>query len=294
MKVFMIANPKSGKGAAHMVVPKVREFFSKNHVDIDVYITKKVGDAIGAAKKAARSGKYDVIIASGGDGTLNEVINGIMLSGRNKEQKFGIIPLGTENVLAQEKSIPFNAIKAAKLIILRKTTKIDIGKAGKRYFFLMAGVGFDAHVATKVKPLLKRIVGSVAYPLAAWGELFRYKHSDITIKIDGKKTSKGSFVVIGNTKLYGGKLRMTPHADMHDGLLDVCLFKGKDIFSFLRYAAGTLTAQHIRFSDIEYYKAKTISVSAKPRALCHVDCEILGNTPIKVKVCPNAINLIVK
>ncbi|MCX6706527.1 MAG: diacylglycerol kinase family lipid kinase [Candidatus Woesearchaeota archaeon] len=293
MRMLIIANAVSGKGVAYKVMPRLKDFFEKNHVSAEFYITKKQRDAIGVAKKAAKSGKYDVISASGGDGTVNEVINGIMLSGRSKKQKFAIIPIGTENVLAKETGIYFNPMDAAKLIVAGKTMKIDIGRAGKRYFVLMAGIGFDAHVATKVQPLLKRMIGSAAYSFAAWNELFSYRHSDITVRIDGKKTVKGSFVVIGNTKLYGAKLKIASKASIKDGLLDVCIFKGKDLISFFRYALGTLTAQHTRFSDIEYLKAKNIRVSSRPKVLCHVDCEVIGKTPIEVSVVPKAINLIV-
>ena len=234
-----------------------------------------------------------MISASGGDGTVNEVINGIMLSGKSGKQRFAIIPLGTENVLCQETGIPFDSMDAARLIVAGKTMKMDIGRAGKRYFVLMAGIGFDAHVATKVQPLLKKIIGSAAYSFAAWNELFRYRHSEITVRIDGKKTVKGSFVVIGNTKLYGAKLKIAAKASITDGLLDVCIFKGKDILSFFRYALGTLTAQHTRFSDIEYFKARRIKVNSRPKVLCHVDCEVIGKTPIEVSVVPKAINLVI-
>src|SRR3989344_2078985 len=212
MRILIIANPMSGRGAAGKVMPRLRDFFERNYVDADFYTTKKQKDAIGIAKKAAKSGKYDVISASGGDGTVNEVINGIMLSGKSGKQRFAIIPLGTENVLCQETGIPFDSMDAARLIVAGKTMKMDIGRAGKRYFVLMAGIGFDAHVATKVQPLLKKIIGSAAYSFAAWNELFRYRHSEITVKIDGKKTVKGSFVVIGNTKLYGAKLKIAAKA----------------------------------------------------------------------------------
>ncbi|MBD3313381.1 YegS/Rv2252/BmrU family lipid kinase [Candidatus Woesearchaeota archaeon] len=294
MKMLLIANPKSGKGAAQRVLPKVRDFFEKNYVELEIYLTKKQGDAINKAKRAALSGKYEVIIASGGDGTLNEVINGIMLSGKNKKQKLGIIPLGTENVLARETKMPFNPIKAAQVIMEGNMIRMDVGKANKRYFFLMTGIGFDAHVATRVQPLLKRFMGSTAYTITAWNELFKYQHSDIDVVIDGKKKASGSFVVIGNTKLYGGGLKMTPKASLQDGFLDVCIFKGKDVISFLRYGIGGLTEKHIKYSDIEYHKAKKVTVRSKPRALWHVDCEIGGKTPVEVRVIPKALNLIVK
>ncbi len=293
MNVIIIANPKSGKGAAGRRMPKVKEFLEKNNVRTEVYITKGPGDATRAAKKAAMSGRHRIIAASGGDGTVNEVVNGIMLSGRGKKQDFAILPLGTENVLAQETGIPLKTMNAAKLILSRKPRLIDVGRAGKRYFVLMAGIGFDAHVATKVRPVIKRMLGSAAYPIAAWNEIFRYKHANITTRIDNKTTVRGSFVVVGNTRLYGGMLKITSEARIDDGLLDICVFKGNDLLSFIRYAIGSITRRHIKFSDIEYHQAKEIFIDSRPKVLCHVDCEVIGKTPVKIKVFPKALRLIV-
>jgi len=291
MRMFIIANPRSGKNAAQKVIPKAKEFFERNYVDVEVYFTKSSGDATNAAKKAVKSKKYDIIVASGGDGTVNEVVNGIV--GQKTDVKFGIIPLGTENVLAQETHIPFNVMDACRVIMGLKSRKMDVGKANDRYFVLMTGIGFDANVMPKVKPILKKLIGGAAYHVAAWNELFKYKHSEMNITIDGKKKVKGSYVVVGNTKLYGAQLKITHLANIYDGLLDVCIFKGKDVFSFIRFAAGAVTKQHLGFPDVEYHKAKKVLVTSKEGLFGHVDCEILGRTPIRIKVVPKAVDLII-
>ncbi|MFO8015979.1 MAG: diacylglycerol kinase family lipid kinase [Candidatus Woesearchaeota archaeon] len=292
MDALIISNPSSGRGAAGKKLPKIQNMLEKEGIHVEVYTTRKKGDAIRKAKKASSSGAYDMMIASGGDGTINEVINGIAASG-NTEIKFGVIPMGTENVLAHEMGIPLNLVKAAKIIIGGNTRKIDLGLANKRYFVLMAGIGFDAHVASRVEPLLKRLIGSAAYPITAWNELFRYDHSKISVRVDKKRSVKGCFVVVGNTKLYGARLRMAPDADISDGRLDVCIFKGDNILSFLRYALGMITSRHINFSDIEYIQAREISITAEPAALCHVDCEVIGTTPVNIRVVPKAVKMIV-
>ncbi|MCX8146892.1 MAG: diacylglycerol kinase family lipid kinase [Candidatus Woesearchaeota archaeon] len=317
MRILLIANPKSGKGVAKRLIPKIEDFFKKNYYDAESYITKKPYDAMKIAKKAAESGKYDIIVSCGGDGTLNEVINGIMMSRdakkRNKRLKesrkikevlLGIIPFGTENVLAQVTGIPFNWLRAARTILDGKIKNIDLGEViglkgrGKqrsksRFFVLMVGIGFDAHVASKVKPMLKKLLGSAAYPLSAFKEIIKYKHPNINILIDGKKKEKGSFVVAGNTNIYGGYAYVTPRAKIDDGLLDVCIFKGRDIASFLRYGLGVLTKSHTSFKDISYIRAKKILVKSTPNVLCHVDCEIFGKTPLEIKVHKSAMEIIV-
>jgi len=107
--------------------------------------------------------------------------------------------LGTENVLAQETNIPFDHIKAAKVIIdglsSDSTIMIDLGKANDRYFVLMAGIGFDAHVASKLQPFLKKILGRAVYPVTAWNELFKYKSSELDVIVDGKIRQKAPILL---------------------------------------------------------------------------------------------------
>lgn len=293
-RILIIANPKSGRGAAKNVIPKLKDFFWKNRVKADFYSTKKPKDAIKKARDAAKSGKYEIIIACGGDGTVNEVLNGMMAAGKNgRYSNFGVIPLGTENVLAQETGVPFNPIKAAGIILKGKTKKIDLGMANRRYFVLMTGIGYDAHVVSKIKPAIKNIMGRSVYPLAAVKQLFNYRNFDLDVIIDRKIRTNGSFVVVGNIKLYGANLKITPKARIDDGFLDVCIFKGKDVFSFVKFALGAFAERHIDTSGIEYYKAKEVQIKSKEKVLYHVDCEIDGTTPVRIKACPSVIRMIV-
>ncbi|PIN86308.1 hypothetical protein COV19_05880 [Candidatus Woesearchaeota archaeon CG10_big_fil_rev_8_21_14_0_10_44_13] len=294
MKILIIANPKSGKGAAKKVMPRLKNFFEKNYAELDVYLTKKQNDATAKAKGAARSGRYDIIAACGGDGTVNEVLNGMVMAGKKgKKVRFGVIPLGTENVLAQETGIPFDTLSAARVILEGKTINIDLGNANGRYFVLMAGIGFDAHVASKLKPFVKKIIGRAVYPITAWNELLKYKHSELDITIDRKIKTKGTYIVVGNIKNYGAGLKITPKASISDGFVDACIFKGKDVFSFLEFIGGTFTKKHMDLSTIEYHKAKEVVVRSKDKVLCHVDCEVIGTTPVRIKACPGIVKMIV-
>lgn len=294
MKVLLIANPKSGRGIAKRIIPKLKKFFEKHSAKAEVYMTRRQHDATAKAKRAAKSGKHDVVIACGGDGTVNEVLNGIAGVGKKSRRvKFGVIPLGTENVLAQETGIPFNQLAAARIILKGKTKNIDLGNANGRYFVLMAGIGFDAHVASKLQPFLKKILGRAVYPITAWNELFKYRHSELDITIDRKMKIKGSFIVVGNIKNYGAGLRITPRANISDGFVDACIFKGRDVFSFLEFIGGTFTKKHMDLSTIEYHKAKEVIVKSKDKVLCHVDCEVIGTTPVKIKACHGIVRMIV-
>lgn len=284
-KIFLIVNPTSGGGKAKKAIPKIKKFFEKKNLLVKVYETKKPKDAIKASKKARK--KYAVVVAMGGDGTINEVANGLA----NSKARFGIIPFGTENVLAKEFKIPFAPIKAAELIIKGKAKKLDLGKAKNRHFVMMAGIGFDAHVASKVRPVLKKLTGSVAYPITALRELLKYKPSEIIVKVDGRKY-KGYFVIVGNTRYYGGKLEVTPLAKADDGFLDVCILKRKEVYELLKVILGIVTKKHLTLKQIAYYKGKKIRIESKKPVLIHVDCELIGTTPVNIEICPKALNLI--
>jgi YegS/Rv2252/BmrU family lipid kinase len=244
MEVSLIVNPVSGNGKSLRFLPVVLKQLMKSHTQFCVYQTKKQGDAIKLARGLSRKSKLIIVI--GGDGTINEVINGAAKS----RVKMGIIPAGTENVLAQEFKIPFNPVEATKIILKGKTKVIDLGKAKNRYFVLMSGVGFDAHVAAVVRPQLKRLLGSKAYYLTTLEEIFKYKHTKIYID-DGKNKTEGYFVIVGNAKSYGARIELTPKADMCDGYLDVCLFKHKELLDIFRYIASARVKMHTMFKDVE-------------------------------------------
>src|SRR3989338_10148813 len=168
MNILLIINTNAGKGNLVKHLPKIKAFFSNRSCLLEVYKTQKRGDALKKAKISA--GKYDVIIAAGGDGTINEVVNGIAKS----KTKLGILPIGTTNVFAKEMKIPSKLLDACKLITNGKSRKIDLGKANDHYFLQWAGIGFDASVLAEVQPLLKKFLGIGAYTIAACRKLISY------------------------------------------------------------------------------------------------------------------------
>jgi len=284
-KALFIVNPKCRGLKKLQSFDRLKDIFLDKKIDLEIYETFSSGDA---TKKAdTEKNNYDLIIAGGGDGTINEVINGIA----NSKTQFGIIPLGTENVLAQELKISLDPKKALLNILNGSSHKVDLGKANGRYFILMAGIGFDAYVASEVEPVLKELLGSAAYHLTAIQKVFEYSHTKLNIEADGKKY-EGYFVVVGNVKLYGGKIKLTYHAAIDDGYVDLCIFQKKDVFSIIRYLFGATVQMHHLMPDVEYFKAKKIKITAEEPVLVHTDCEIIGKTPVEIEVCPKALNMI--
>jgi len=317
-KLLLILNPISGnrKGKKHL--PWMIDFFEQHGYLVDVYQTEKSLDALHRAQKAKNH--YDVVVAVGGDGTINEVLNGLA----NTKTKLGVVPLGTENVLAQEFKLSQNVRQACKHIVSGSVKQVDLGKVTAtptvydqarmppqktkikpstitRYFILMSGIGFDAHVAQVVaekKMILKKLLGSASYHLTAVQEFFRYTHQPLEITLFDE-TSKpyaeqGYFVVVGNAKYYGSMLQLTHKADMQDGYLDVLLMKKMNLFNVFQCLLGGAIKNHNLFDDTSYFKTKKLVIRTigKQPVLIHVDCEITGQTPATIEVCPRALHLI--
>jgi YegS/Rv2252/BmrU family lipid kinase len=264
-----------------------RSFFKKKDIRLEIKKTKLPLDAMRFAKQAAK--RVPLVIAAGGDGTINEVINGLAKSG----SVLGILPLGTENAFAREFGIPLDFRDALSFMLRKKPRVIDLGMAKKRYFLMMTGVGFDAQAASEVKPLLKRLIGRGSYHLTAVKTYLTHDSPMLSVWIDDQVLPRqGYFVVAGNIKYYGGNIRITPFARPDDGYLDVCIFKDKDIFNMLKYFLGVAyQGKHVEFSNIEYFRCKRARIVSDGKVLGHTDAEIIGTTPIDVKVVPKALRI---
>lgn len=292
-RILLIYNPHACSGKSIVHLPDILDSFKHHGVQVDVQETNGPDDAIQIAQKA-RS-KYPLIVAAGGDGTINEVINGLVGSKKSKQPILGIIPLGTENVLAQELGIPPDPAEACERILQGTVRSLDLGRATiqnkKRYFIITAGVGFDAHVANSINPALKKLLGSAAYVLTGLRELFNYTPSHLRVKMNGVEY-QGYFAIIGNAKLYGGGTMLTHKADMSDGRLDACILQSKDIFNFIKFLFGVAIQQHDYFEDVVYAQTRKLRIESDKPLLVHVDCEILGTTPVDIEVCPKKIRMV--
>ena len=288
MKYLLIINPKAGKSKS--IESDLCALFKKRKKNLTIKETKKQLDAKRIAKNAI--GKFDVVIAAGGDGTINEVVNGLA----NSKAKLGIIPIGTENVLAQQLKIPFNHIDAAELILKKRAKSLDLGKANNRYFILMCGIGLDAKAAASVKPFLKKFLGRTAYHITALKTALTYMPKKLEIHIDNQILPRwGYFAVVGNIKYYGGNIELTPLADHNDGYLDICIFKNRDLFNYFKFFLGAASKGVIsllEFSNIEYFRFKKLRIKSSKKVLVHTDAEIIGYTPVTIQVIPKAIKII--
>lgn len=269
----------------HAIVTK----FEKGGYEVDVYKTQGHGDAINAAREAASSKEYDLVVAGGGDGTINEVLNGLLPS----PIKLGILPLGTSNGLARELNIPLNPFKSVDAILSGGSEFIDIGIANGRYFGVMLGCGFDAYAIEQTNLRMKRFTGRYAYVFAGLKSIYKYKSHRIKVIADGQKLENDAiFVVVSNAQLYGGKYVLTPEASTNDGEFDVFLYTGTSLTRLIYYGLNLIVHRSPNSKDTMRFRAKNLVLHAEKRVPYQADGDALGELPVQVQIIPSAVEIL--
>lgn len=284
MQIKLIANPIAG-GNARPQIDRLCRYFSEQGHQVDLFLTAARGDAEAAAC-AARDGGYERIIAAGGDGTLNEVINGLAPS----TLPLAFIPLGTVNVLALEIGLPFDLLAAAKVAVSGVPTPICLGRAGERRFLLMAGIGFDAQVVRAVDSRLKRRIGRFAYVVAAFKTLWRYQSAQLSVTFDDGSIESAGSVIIGNGRLYGGKFSLTPHARLNDTNFEVLILRRSSPLALLRVALCAVLHRPPAAKDGILLRTTRLSIAGA--APVQIDGDDFGDLPCDFVTLPGALTLV--
>jgi diacylglycerol kinase (ATP) len=237
----------------------------------------------------AAAGNLDLVIAAGGDGTVNEVACGLALS----TVPLAILPCGTGNVLAKELGIPNRIQDAVGLIPGSKPTRIALGKGNSRYFVMMAGVGVDAQILYQLNARMKQEFGEVGF----WLEALRhwitpYGLARFSVDVEGD-AHQATFAIISRVGWYAGGVKITSKADLRADQFDVCLFKGTSRFDYFRYLAGVLSGTHPHFRDVVYTRGRHVGMTAEDRIRVQMDGEVVGTLPMEFQFVPDALTLLV-
>lgn len=247
--------------------------------------TEGPGDGARIAHEAARD-HCDVVIAAGGDGTINEVVNGLA----GTRTALGALPIGTMNVWVRELGLPLQPRAAAEVLLRSRIRPIDLGRAGDRYFLLMAGVGFDAAVVTEVRSREKRLLGALAYVMRALDLATRMGGTRVRLLVDGKILRRRTLlIVLGNSQLYAGIMKITARASIDDGLLDLCVIRGNSFIEAPLRLVSILLQRHTFDRKIEYYRARSVRIESRAQLPVQVDGEHIGSTPITIAAAPGAL-----
>jgi YegS/Rv2252/BmrU family lipid kinase len=242
------------------------------------------------AREAAR--RSELVVVAGGDGTLNEAAQALA----GTDTALGYLPYGTVNIWARELGIPLTAEGAARALVDGRLESVDLGMANDRYFLLMAGIGFDGEVVRRTERIQhhKHQFGALPYVAASLSTVLFYRGTDVELRYDGLiRRVQALMLVAGNTRLYGGYFRFTPHAVANDGWLDLCIVKGKGPLALVRQGLPFLLFRSVAHSDVELLRVREISVQTDVPAPYQVDGELAGTTPIQFSVAPRALKVIV-
>jgi YegS/Rv2252/BmrU family lipid kinase len=249
--------------------------------------TLAAGDARSLAAEAVREG-YETVVAVGGDGTVNEVLNGLGDEPEGFSRvRLGVLPVGTVNVFARELGIPFRFRRAWQIINRGRETTIDLPQIElqtgqglvRRWFAQMAGCGLDARAVELVDWELKKRIGQFAYVVAGLKAL---REPGGTIRVSsGTRSLSGQLVLLGNGRLYAGPIPVFHSADLRDGLLDVCVFPKVTWFAILRYACAYLSPKLLYRASEHYFQAPSVTMEGDCRVPVELDGEAVGSLPAK-------------
>ena len=290
--IILIGNP-AARGASIKKFQSASIFLRGKGFDTKTLLTEKSSDATHLASEAVREKPY-AIIAAGGDGTINEVINGMVKS----DVPLAILPLGTTNVLAKELGIPEEFTRALNTAVSKPARTVSLGKIqwnldtdseGSRYFCHMAGIGFDGKAVRDVNESIKKKSGKAAYILSGIKNFLHYAPNQLFYNIDGKEYT-GFSSITGKASKYGGNFKITPDADLSEPYLYTCIFKGNKPRDLLRYVFKVMTGRLFDEGDIVYLKSTSVEILGT--AHIQIDGDYLGVTPAKITVEKDALQII--
>ncbi len=299
----LIYNPIAGRRPARREreIRDAAEALGQAGIDARLAATAGPGEARQLAAQAV-SRNDELVLVCGGDGTINEVINGLAPS----PIPLGVLTGGTANILGKELNLPPDPVSAALALPNWSPRRIALGQASwrdpeqsppiaRRYFISVAGIGFDAHIVYRLSNKLKMSWGVAGYVFEAFRQVVRYGFPPFTCEMNGPQET-ATLAVIHRTRLYAGWLHLAPTADLFGSQFTTCLFRSRRWSRYLLYAAAVLARRHLRLHDVELIHATKIECAArvpgKPIRF-ELDGELVGTLPATFEVVPDALTLLV-
>lgn len=273
-KTLVILNPAARGDRAKSLISKIQSLSP----DAVVRVTQHAGDAEAMAERGVDQG-FQTIVAAGGDGTVNEVVNGI----GEARVHLGILPVGTMNVFALELGIPMNNLKKAWNVISDcRPRHVDLAMGNDEYFVQLAGVGLDAEVVRMTSPDFKKALGPVSY-LVSLANVAAGRPPKLTATSADGARHHGCFILVGNGRFYGGPFVLFRRAKLDDGLLDVLIFKNQSHWDVMRYFQAILFGNHSNLDDVEYFQTPSLRVTSETDVPVELDGEMTGIVPFEFR-----------
>lgn len=282
-KALVILNPAAKGSKAQRLAERVARLSPR----VVVRRTNAPGEARSLAAEGARAG-FHTIIAAGGDGTINEVVNGI--AGHNV--RFGLLPAGTMNVFASELGLPQSLEDCWEVIESGFEREVDLGKANDRLFVQLAGVGLDAQVVRETRPEDKKAFGPLSYLATAAVVAARTPPRLIVTNHLDRSVHEGSFLMVGNGRYYGGPFELFKGAAITDGLLDALIFQNLGFLDIVRYLQGILFGTHTEMPGVIHFRTTALRVESDSAVPFEVDGELHGAVPVEFAIAPAKLRVL--
>lgn len=291
MKHLFIINPKAGKGKALKLIPEIENAFRNTNEKFLIEITERAGHATELVRNYVKKDNYRVY-AVGGDGTLNEVLNGMV----NSESCLGVIPSGSGNDFvksAYKDKLPSDIIRDT---INGSVKNMDLAKIDNRYFINISSIGIDAEVADNAKNIKRFpfISGKMAYIISAVITVIIYKYKNIQMIIDSKEIKiKNTLLAIANGRYYGGGMRVAPNADLMDGMFDICAIDKLSKIRMLMLFPKLIKGKHERIKEVTFYKGKKVTINSREEIAVNIDGEIIKRKNFTFEIIPKGVKFII-
>ena len=300
MKAIVIFNPTAGRDRGDSIAGRVQANLASRGFEVELTGTSRPKDAARIAEESA--GKADLVVAVGGDGTINEVTNGLSSWAAGERSRgydvrplLGIVPAGTVNVLALDLGIPFHTEKACDVIAAGKTVSLDVGKVNEHRFLLMMGAGIDALTIRNLDPKAKKRFRGLAFVSTGMRTGLVGPPPEFLVRVGGEEY-RATFFVAGNTRYYGGRFGVTPKADPTDGLLDLMIFQGTKRSSLAVFWLEVPTSLHLQNHNVLYLnaqEAELVPLDSEQVIWFQTDGELAGQLPARVAIEPHALDVLV-
>ncbi len=290
MKHIFIINPKAGKGRATELIPFIHEFFKDKDEEFIIRVTEYPGHATEIAKEYSSS-EENRIYSVGGDGTVNEVINGIA----GTQSSLGVIPAGSGNDFIRSIANPSDIQDFTIRTINGEDKYIDLAKANDKYFINISSIGFDADVVYNADKFKKvpGITGSMAYVISIIYTVLKKKISKIKLHIDDKEMNLNILLAaIANGRFYGGGMLAAPEAKIDDGLFDICLVGEANRFQILSLFPKYIKGQHGQLDEVQFFRGKKILIESNEELRLNIDGEIFSSCTIAFEMIEKGMKVI--
>jgi diacylglycerol kinase (ATP) len=282
-KVCIIFNPAARGGKAVSLQGELKELAGT----IPIFGAAESNSIQELAAALTKQG-YNHIIAAGGDGTINGVINGIGAA----DVLLSVLPLGTMNVFAYELGIRSSQLKKCwEMIELGRPRTVDLALANQKYFVQLAGVGLDAMTVQATDLQMRKTIGPVSYLLSA-AKVIGGPAPTLLVRFEDGSETAGCFVLIGNGRFYGGPFSLFQPARNDDGLLDLLIFKHQSYLDIFRYLQGVLIGNHTDLPDIEYRQVSSAQVMSEQSVPLELDGDVSGSTPVHFQIAPQKLRVV--